>query len=254
MEYYLVLRAKSPTPDASGESALIDLMPYTLIAAEQAINARDFVEAERLLGLMTRTDAEAPSLPRIRDAIAAGRNTLVDSEQATQERQRQTEEQRRRDTEAERQRQVEAERERQTIAAATQAAAERAAAPAASPPQPAPLAAPTPAPQLEPEPVAAAPAPPAQEAPAPAPVRSGPPRPISTPEPTYPRDAARRRAVGSVVVQYTISADGSVGNVTVLRSRPRGIFDDSVIETVSTWRFEPTGQEVTQTRAFDFRM
>ena len=65
MEYYLALREKSETPDASAESALIDLMPYAIIAAEQAIGREDFVEAERLRALIEKTDAQAPALPRI---------------------------------------------------------------------------------------------------------------------------------------------------------------------------------------------
>ena len=72
MEYYLALREKSETPDASAESALIDLMPYAIIAAEQAIGREDFVEAERLRALIEKTDAQAPALPRIKDSIAKG--------------------------------------------------------------------------------------------------------------------------------------------------------------------------------------
>ena len=36
MEYYIALRKKSDKPDASAESALMDLQPYAVIAAEQA--------------------------------------------------------------------------------------------------------------------------------------------------------------------------------------------------------------------------
>ncbi|MFA6986872.1 MAG: energy transducer TonB, partial [Arenimonas sp.] len=37
MEYYIALRKKSDKPDASAESALMDLQPYAVIAAEQAL-------------------------------------------------------------------------------------------------------------------------------------------------------------------------------------------------------------------------
>jgi protein TonB len=89
---------------------------------------------------------------------------------------------------------------------------------------------------------------------APAPVRTGPPRAISTPQPPYPREAARTRASGTVVVQFTIGADGRVTEVNVIRARPRGLFEDAVVDTVRTWRFEPPGEPVTMTRTFDFRM
>ncbi|MCZ8166342.1 energy transducer TonB [Silanimonas sp.] len=235
MEYYLALRQKSAKPDVSAESALIDLMPYALIASEQAINESDFTEAERLLELMGRTDPEAPSLNRIRDAIAGGRTAAADRERQDAER-------------AERGRVAAEQRAREEATAAATAAA--APAPAPAEPTPAP-AEPTPAPaQPAPAPVAAAPAP----APA-APARTGgAPRAISTPQPPYPREAARTRAAGTVTVQYTIGADGRVTNVQVVRARPRGLFDRSVVQTVSGWRFEATGEITTQTRTFDFRM
>ena len=86
MEYYLTLREKSEKPDASAESALIDLMPYAIIAAEQAIGREDFIEAERLRALVERTDAQTPALPRIKDSIAKGRAGVV--ERAEQEAER----------------------------------------------------------------------------------------------------------------------------------------------------------------------
>ena len=74
MEYYLALRKKSDKPDANSESALMDLMPYTVIAAEQAIGRYDFVEAERLRALLERADPQAPALPRIAEAISTGKS------------------------------------------------------------------------------------------------------------------------------------------------------------------------------------
>ncbi len=237
MEYYLALRQKSAKPDVSAESALIDLMPYALIASEQAINESDFAEAERLLELMGRTDPEAPSLNRIREAIASGRTAAADRERLEAER-------------AERERLAAEQRARDEAAAAATAAATPAPAPAE--PAPAPQA-PAPAPaEPTPAPVAAAPATPPPAAPAPR--TGGAPRPISTPQPPYPREAARTRASGFVTVQYTIGADGRVTNVEVMRARPRGLFDRTVVQTVSGWRFEATGETTTQTRTFDFRM
>jgi protein TonB len=236
MEYYLALRQKSAKPDVSAESALIDLMPYALIASEQAINESDFVEAERLLELMGRTDPEAPSLNRIRDAIASGRTAAADRERQDTER-------------AERERLAAEQRAREEAAAAATAAVTPA--PATTEPAPAP-AEPEPAPaQPAPAPVAAAPVTPP---PAAAPRTGGAPRAISTPQPPYPREAARTRASGSVTVQYTIGADGRVTNVEVLRARPRGLFERTVTQTVETWRFEATGETTTQTRTFDFQL
>lgn len=242
MEYYLALRQKSEQPDVSAESALIDLMPYALIASEQAINDQEFGEAERLLELMARTDPEAPSLSRIRDAIASGRTAAADRVRLDAER-------------TERERLAAEQRARQEAAATAPTPAPT---PTPAPDATATAAAPEPAPAVvepPPAPVVATPtpaAPPAAAAPAPA--RTAAPRPISTPQPPYPREAARSRASGMVVVQYTIGADGRVTDVIVLRSRPRGLFERTVQDTVATWRFEAPGEPVTQTRTFDFRM
>jgi protein TonB len=73
MEYYIALRKKSAKPDASAESALMDLQPYAVIAAEQALGREDFVEAERLRALIAAADPQAPSLARIADAITKGK-------------------------------------------------------------------------------------------------------------------------------------------------------------------------------------
>ena len=57
MEYYLALRDKAPA-DAGASSALTDLMPMTVIAAEQAIAREDFDESKRLSALIEKA-AEA---------------------------------------------------------------------------------------------------------------------------------------------------------------------------------------------------
>ncbi|GIX40147.1 MAG: cell envelope biogenesis protein TonB [Silanimonas sp.] len=242
MEYYLALRKKSAKPDVSAESALIDLMPYALIASEQAINSGNFAEAERLLELMSRTDPEAPSLGRIREAIDSGRTAQAERARLEAER-------------AERERLAAEQRAREAAAAPPPAAPTPAPEPVAPAPapEPAPAVAQPASPPPTPAPVASAPATPPPAAPAPRPTAAS-LRPISTPQPPYPREAARSRASGSVTVQFTVAADGSVTNIQVLRARPRGLFERSVEETVATWRFEAPGEPVTLTRTFDFRM
>jgi protein TonB len=238
MEYYLALRARSEKVDPLAESALIDLMPYAIIAAEQAIGREDFIEAERLRGLIEKTDPQTPSLPRITDSIAKGQASAAD--RIAQEAAR--EEQRLRDAEAAAQRAAAA-------AAAAAAAPEPTPEPAPAPPTPAP-ATPTPAP------VAAQPA-----TPPPAPVTTPPPAPrastpigIRTPQPAYPASAARSGITGEITVEISIAADGTVSDVRVIRAQPRGAFDREVLATVRDWRFQPMDQPATLTRTFTFRM
>jgi len=232
MEYYLALREKSDKPDASAESALIDLMPYAIIAAEQAIVREDFVEADRLRALIEKTDTQAPALPRIIDSIARGQASVADrvAQEAAREEQR----------------------AREAQAAAQRAAAEAAAA-AAAPPPPVAAPEPTPAPVVQPTP-----APVAQPAPPPVAAPPPPPRPttpiaIRTPQPSYPRAALRSGVTGEVTVEITIGTDGSVSNVNVVRAQPRGEFDREVLNTVRNWQFEPMDAPATITRTFTFR-
>ncbi|MBW8313026.1 MAG: energy transducer TonB [Rhizobium sp.] len=237
MEYYLALRQKTDKPDASAESALIDLMPYAIIAAEQAIGREDFVEAERLRSLIERTDAQTPALPRIKDSIAKGRAGVAERAEAEAERLAQ------REREAE----AAAQRAAQEAAAAATAAAQPTApaTPAPQPAQPAPAQPATP-PPAQPAPAAAQPA-------APAPARASTPVAVRAPQPSYPRSAYRSGVSGEVTVEISIAADGSVSNVRVVRSQPRGTFDREVISTVRGWQFEPMDGPATLTRTFTFR-
>lgn len=86
MEYYLALRDKLPD-DASIKSALTDLQPYTLIAAEQALSREDFTETQRLIALVEKVDPTAPALPRLKQGVTgsmqvAERRTVEEADKA----------------------------------------------------------------------------------------------------------------------------------------------------------------------------
>jgi len=128
------------------------------------------------------------------------------------------------------------------------------------PPAPRPVApAPTPAaPIVAPGPTAPA------SAPAPMPTAAAPPPPpspaakkaalvpISTPSPPFPDSALRARLSGYVVVTYTVGTDGRVGNMRILESQPRGVFDRTVQQTLGRWRYEPPSAPREITHTFDF--
>ena len=247
IEYYLALRKKSAKPDASAESALMDLSPYAVIAAEQAIARNDFSEADRLRSLIAAADPQAPSLGRIADAIKEGRAALAAAPPPPAEK---TPEQLRAEQEA---RDKAAADARALQAAAAAAAAKREAEAAAQAPAPAEPA-PTP-PQQQAQQAAPAPVqPPPQTRPAPV----QPARPantlvaVSTPEPMYPPQARRMRTSGEVVLSFTVQTDGSVGDIDIVSARPRGAFERSAQAAVRRWRFEPvsTPQRITRTFAF----
>jgi protein TonB len=246
MEYYLALRDKQPD-DAATTSALTDLMPYTVIAAEQSIGRKDFEEAKRLQALITKADPKAPALPRLGQAIASGEKLLA--QQTTDEASKtkaaaeaKTKETQRLAEQATQQRQAAdalaaQQAQSQRAEAARTEAARTAAAPAR---QPAAAEAPAPAPVAE--------------APAPRPVAasSGERRVLSAPPPRYPMDALRASTSGQVVVEITIGGDGDVTNARVVEATPPRIFDRAALTAVKRWKFEPTGATSTTRRTIAF--
>ena len=234
MEYYIALRKKSDKPNASAESALIDLEPYAVIAAEQAITREDFVEADRLHSLIASADAQAPALGRIAEAILKGKQAV-----------------------ALRQQQVTTQTDQAAKAAeaarlqAQQQAQQAAAAPAPTPVAPPPPPAPVRAPPVEtaPAPVVSAPPPP------PPPARNSSALvQVYAPQPAYPPDARRAGTTGEVVVTFTVNTDGSVGNVDITSARPRGVFERNVRAAVTRWKFQPIDSPQTVTRTFSFTL
>ena len=87
-----------------------------------------------------------------------------------------------------------------------------------------------------------APAPPAPPPPPTAPVRVGgkisEPRKTKNVAPTYPEMAKRARVQGTVILEATISPQGRVSDVKVLRGIP--MLDEAAISAVKQWAYTPT--------------
>ncbi|HEU4992960.1 MAG TPA: energy transducer TonB [Luteimonas sp.] len=244
MEYYLALRDKQPN-DPAVSSALTDLMPYALIATEQSISRDDFSEAQRLYALMEKTDAKAPALPRLKQAIADGQAAAA---KKAQDEQLAADDQAKRQAEVEKQRIADQQKQQKE---ATEALAQQQ---AAAPPPPAPVQRPAPQQQA-----------PAQQAPAQQQAAAAPPpvqapaqraanelRPISTPAPQYPRQAARLGRAGTVEVEFTVGTDGSVTSSRVVNASPPRLFDREALQAINRWRFAPVSSPVTSRRTFNF--
>lgn len=235
VEYYLALRDKAPG-DATTANALQELQPYLLIAGEQALAGGELNEAQRMLDLLARADAQAPALPRLREALLAAH--AAQTEQAQRLAAQQVDELR--------------------------LAQQRALASAAKPTPP-PASAPAPASAGASPPVASAAASqapvaePIAIAPPPAPRTATPvsrplPRLISDSAPRYPLSALNRRIEGSVQIAFVIQPDGSVTAVRLLSSTPPGVFDEAALAAVSRWRFEAGGERVPTSRTLSFRL
>jgi protein TonB len=57
--------------------------------------------------------------------------------------------------------------------------------------------------------------------------------------PVYPGTARQRGYEGDVLIAAEIRADGRIGTVRVKRSSGYASLDDSALEAVRAWRFEP---------------
>ncbi|MGA6987804.1 MAG: TonB family protein [Terriglobales bacterium] len=64
------------------------------------------------------------------------------------------------------------------------------------------------------------------------------PRRIFTPEPTYAAEAWGKRITGEVSLTLNVLPDGTTNNIRVVKSLDPGL-DQSAVETVGHWRFEP---------------
>jgi protein TonB len=63
--------------------------------------------------------------------------------------------------------------------------------------------------------------------------------PLVRVDPQYPPRAKQRGISGWVEVEFTIGPAGTVEDLKVLRSNPRGIFERSVLRAVRRWRYNP---------------
>ena len=57
--------------------------------------------------------------------------------------------------------------------------------------------------------------------------------------PDFPLEARKRGIEGWVDLQFLVNPDGSVGDVTVVGAQPVGVFEQSAIDAVRRWRFQP---------------
>lgn len=71
------------------------------------------------------------------------------------------------------------------------------------------------------------------------PATSGELLPIVKVQPVYPRRAQARGIEGYVVVEFTVTASGSVRDPRVVEAEPRGIFDRAAKEAARKFRYKP---------------
>lgn len=72
---------------------------------------------------------------------------------------------------------------------------------------------------------------------------SGPARgliPVYRVPPQYPYKASQRGIEGLVELEFTITEEGTVKNIKVVKETPPHVFDRAAIQAISRWRFTPS--------------
>lgn len=237
LEYYIKVLDKQPG-DASATDALREMFPFATDTVQEEINSGDFDEANRVIGLLAKADPSNYTLTILRSKLDAKKKQDDRDQQLVAQK-------------------------AAAAALAAQKSAPSGSAPAAATQNPetanaeqaaaAPAAAPPPkVARATPAPVAAPPTPAAPVG------ESRDVRVITPPRPAYPPTAARNRQDGTVEVEFTVAADGSVQNAKVVNSSSR-VFDSSALSAINGAKFDPkleNGQPVSSTlrRRIDFKL
>ena len=62
-------------------------------------------------------------------------------------------------------------------------------------------------------------------------------------DPVFPEAAREHDLTGFVDLEFTVRADGSVTDVTVLKAEPAGVFEKSAVAAVAQWRYRPIARD-----------
>jgi len=211
-EFYLKALEKQPGNPVATD-ALRETFPFAASGAEQAINGRDFNEAQREIDLLAKADPANYTLTILRSKLDAQRKLLDKEQQLALDQQHQQ--------------QLAAEKAAADKAAADKLAAEQKAQQQAEP-------------KKTPAQVAAANTPSNQPAqPAAQQVASTDPVMTKYVSPRFPTQAQRTRTEGWVVVGYTVDTEGNVTSAQVVDAQPRHLFDREAINAVERWKYKP---------------
>jgi periplasmic protein TonB len=230
-EFYLRALEKQPGNQVATD-ALRETFPFAATSAEQAINTRDFNEAQRQIDLLAKADPTNFTLTILRSKLDAQRKLLDKQQQQTVDQQK-TEQLAAQKTAADK---LQADKlaEQQRELTEQQKAKQ---APATPPPT---------------QQAAAANKPAATEgASAGTGGQSSEAVLVKAVAPNYPRPALQAQQTGWVVVAFTIDVDGRPRDVKVVDSQPRIVFDHAAVDAVNRYRFTPAmkdGVAVSSTR------
>jgi len=231
-EFYLRALEKQPGNQVATD-ALRETFPFAATSAEQAVNSRDFNEAQRQIDLLAKADPTNFTLTILRSKLDAQRK-LLDKQQQQQTADQQKTEQLATQKAAADKLQADKLADQQKALTEQQKAKQ---APAA--PQPSQQTAAVNKPATT-EGASAGNSGQNSEAVL-----------VKSAAPNYPRPALQAQQTGWVVVAFTIDAEGRTRDVRVVDSQPRIVFDHAAVDAVNRYRFTPAtkdGVAVSSTR------
>jgi protein TonB len=237
-EFYLRVLEKDPGNKVASD-ALRETFPFAATSAEQAINSRDFNEAQRQIDLLAKADPTNFTLTILRSKLDAQRKTLDKQQQLALDQQKAQQQQAEKAATDKLAADQLAEQQRAELVGKQKAAQSLAAQQAST--QKSAVAAPAGG--------AADAGATAQSA-----ATSGATNPAvltRSATPHYPPSALRSHQEGWVIVSFTIDTEGRPRDVKVVDSQPRRVFDRAAIEAVDRYRFSPAmkdGVAVSTTR------
>jgi protein TonB len=217
-EFYLRVLEKDPGNKVASD-ALRETFPFAANQAEQAINSRDFGEAQREIDLLAKADPTNFTLTILRSKLDAQRKTLDQQQQQALEQQKAAA--------------LAAEKAAADKAAAEQLAQQQAAQTTAQQSTQSAQATAQNAGATQPGGNASAVTTPAPVGPTSDAVL------VKAAAPHYPPAAVRSRQEGWVVVSFTVGPDGKTSNIKVADSQPRRVFDRAAMEAVEHYEFKP---------------
>ncbi|WNC72334.1 energy transducer TonB [Thalassotalea psychrophila] len=72
-------------------------------------------------------------------------------------------------------------------------------------------------------------------------------------EPIYPKQAFEDALKGSVTMSFTVSTDGSITDIIILESIPKGVFDAASVTALKQWKYAAVEESIMDVKTkFDF--
>jgi len=215
VDFYLLVLGRDAN-NAAAQEGLRELFPLATGEIEQKINAGQLDEGRRAIDLLGKFDSNNYTLTILRNKLDLKKKQM-DREQEKRD------------------------QDKALVANAAKNATPAPTAPAAAAPTQTATETKPAAADATPKPAAAAATASAKPA-APAAAPAGETRAAvvtSQSAPRYPPDAFRSRQEGWVEVAFTVAADGSVKNGSVVNANPPRLFNTAALRAITEWKFQP---------------